>query len=140
MGITFTGHIVFVSGLFRSTAYDANIFEDTRHLHPQFPWEMNLGDGHFATVPRFFSPAQRIGGRQLRVEEQIYNKYLQLPRSRIEHMNTVLKNHAMFKHAVFRGHAKNLHVFVKVSGHAAAVEQRYRGDRYDGFGWWPHVG
>ena len=36
LGINFKGDIVFISGLHRSTAYDANIFEDTRHLHPQY--------------------------------------------------------------------------------------------------------
>ena len=98
---------------------------------------MNLGDGYFATVRNFYTPCQKIGGRLLLVWEQIYNKYLQLVRSRVEHVNTVFKNHAMFRN-VFRGYVRNLAVFVKISGHAAAAEQRSRGDRYAGYGWWKH--
>ena len=31
-------------------------FEDTHHKHPQFDWEMDIGDGHFGTCPNFFTP------------------------------------------------------------------------------------
>ena len=33
----------------RSTAYDAHIYEDTYFEYPQLPWELKIGDGHFAT-------------------------------------------------------------------------------------------
>mmetsp|Transcript_7073 Transcript_7073/g.12768 ORF Transcript_7073/g.12768 Transcript_7073/m.12768 type:complete len:301 (-) Transcript_7073:227-1129(-) len=97
LGINFKGEIVFMSGMHRSTAYDANIFEDTRHLHPQFDWEMNLGDGHFATVRNFNTPAQKTGGRELNDTEKLWNRMLQLVRARVEHLNTVVKAHQMFK-------------------------------------------
>jgi len=138
LGIDFKGNIVFMSGLHRSTAYDANIFEDTRHLHPQFDWEMNLADAHFATVPCTYTPAQRTGGRELNPTEKVWNKMVQLPRSRVEHINTVLKDHKMFKQK-YRGYVRNFWVFVKITGHATAVRIRHRAeDRYQGYGWWKH--
>ena len=33
-GITFTGQLVYASGLYRSTAYDSHIFDETSHEHP----------------------------------------------------------------------------------------------------------
>ena len=141
-GITLTGDLVFGSDLFRVNAYDANIFEDTRHLHPQLPHELNIGDGHFATCPAFSTPAQKTGGRQLTLREQIWNQWVQLVRSRVEHLNTVIKQHQMFKGEPYRGWMKNLACFVKVTLHATAVEIRKReerdGPRYAGYGWWPH--
>ena len=41
--------------------------------------------------------------------EQLWNSWLQLPRSRIEHLNTVIKNHAMFNGAPFRGWVQKSH-------------------------------
>lgn len=35
--ITFTGQLIFGSDLMRSTAYDAHIYQETEHLHPQLP-------------------------------------------------------------------------------------------------------
>ena len=141
-GITLTGDPVFGSDLFRVNAYDANIFEDTRHLHPQLPHELNIGDGHFATCPAFSTPAQKTGGRQLTLREQIWNQWVQLVRSRVEHLSTAIKQHQMFKGEPYRGWMKNLACFVKVTLHATAVEIRKReerdGPRYAGYGWWPH--
>lgn len=61
-------------------------------------------------------------------------------RARVEHLNTVLKQHTMFGGEPYRGWARNLAVFVKISLHASAVEVRMRGNidgpRYDGYG--PH--
>jgi len=143
IGITLTGDLVFGSDLFRVNAYDAHLFEDTRHLHPQLPHELNIGDGHFATCPGFSTPVQKIGGRQLTVAEAIYNKWLQLVRSRVEHLNTVVKQHQMFKGEPYRGWVKNLSCFVKITLHASAAEIRQRekkngAPRYAGYGWWPH--
>jgi len=142
IGITFTGQLVYASGLCRSTSYDAQIFYDTRHHHPQHPWEMNLGDGHFATCPGFFTPVQGTPGQVLTALETTWNEWLQLPRSRVEHINTVVKNHRMFKGEPFRGWVRNLKVFVNISLHGAAAELRNRairdGDRYAGYGPWAH--
>lgn len=142
VGVTFLGQIVFASGLMRSIAYDAHIYEDTYHLHPQFDWEMNIGDGHFATCHHFFTPEQKVGGRALSPIEDTWNEWLQLPRSRIEHLNSVIKSHAMFGGEPFRGWVRNLKAFVNISLHGAAlqmrVNQRLRGDRYAGFGPWAH--
>ena len=142
IGITFTGEIVFASGLFRNTGYDGNFYMDTYHLHAQHPWERNIGDGHFATCPRFDTPAQKINGRQLTPLELVWNNWLQLPRSRIEHLNRVVKAHAMFNGAPFRGWVENLAVFVKITCHVSAVEIRkrrqLRGPRYAPYGWWRH--
>ena len=55
------------------------------------------------------TPAQKIGGRMLTALEQLWNSWLQLPRSRIEHLNTVIKNHAMFNGAPFRGWVQKSH-------------------------------
>jgi hypothetical protein len=103
---------------------------------------MNIGDGHFATTPCFFTPAQATGGRVLSAEEVTWNEWLQLVRSRVEHINTVVKNHRMFKGEPYRGWVRNLKLFVRVSLHGAAAEIRSRahrdGDRYQGFGPWPH--
>ena len=126
-GITFTGHLVYASGLMRSTAYDASIFRDTTHEHPQFPWELNIGDGHFSTCANFFTPTQAIGGRQLSSQEVTWNEWLQLVRSRVEHLNTVVKNHRMFKGEPYRGWVRNLKVFVKISTHGAAAQLRASG-------------
>ena len=98
---------------------------------------MNLGDGHFATARNFHTPIQRRAGRHSEIWEQIHNKFLQLVRSRVEHLSTVFKNHAVLK-GVYRGFVINLAVFVKICAHGAAVEQRERGDRYAGYGWWKH--
>ena len=99
-------------------------------------------DGHFATCPAFSTPAQKTGGRQLTLREQIWNQWVQLVRSRVEHLNTVIKQHQMFKGEPYRGWMKNLACFVKVTLHATAVEIRKReerdGPRYAGYGWWPH--
>ena len=74
--------------------------------------------------------------------EQIWNQWVQLVRSRVEHLNTVIKQHQMFKGEPHRGWMKNLACFVKVTLHATAVEIRKReerdGPRYAGYGWWPH--
>jgi hypothetical protein len=143
LGITFTGELVFSSGLFRVNSFDARTFMDSRHLHPQLPFEQNIGDGHFSTCPSFSTPAQKIGGRNLCVHEQIWNKWLQLVRSRVEHLNTVVKQHRMFKGEPFRGWVRQLSLFVKITVHATAVELRQRAKRdekprYEGYGWWPH--
>ena len=143
IGITLTGDLVFGSDLFRVNAYDAHLFEDTRRLHPQLPHELNIGDGHFSTCPGFSTPVQKIGGRQLTVAEAIYNKWLQLVRSRVEHLNSVVKQHQMFKGEPYRGWMKNLSCFVKITLHASAAEIRQRekkngAPRYAGYGWWPH--
>ena len=113
-----------------------------RRRRPQLPHELNIGDGHFATCPAFSTPAQKTGGRQLTLREQIWNQWVQLVRSRVEHLNTVIKQHQMFKGEPYRGWMKNLACFVKVTLHATAVEIRKReerdGPRYAGYGWWPH--
>lgn len=74
--------------------------------------------------------------------EVTWNEWLQVVRSRVEHINTVIKNHRMFKGEPFRGWERNLKLFVKISLHGAAVELRARaqrdGDRYPGFGPYPH--
>ena len=139
---TFTVQLVFGSNLARSTAYDAHIYEETSHLHPQGPRELNIGDGHFATCRRFFTPVAATGGRVLTPKEVTWNEWVQLVRSRVEHLNTVLKNHRMFKGEPYRGWVRNLKLFVRISLHGAAAEIRARtrrdGDRYAGFGPWPH--
>ena len=98
---------------------------------------------NFAVCAQFDTPAQKIGGRMLTALEQLWNSWLQLPRSRIEHLNTVIKNHAMFNGAPFRGWVQNLAVFVKITLHVTAedIRQRrrvFREPRYAGFGWWKH--
>ena len=50
----------------------------------------------------FFTPTQTIGGRQLSTQEVTWNEWLQLVRSRVEHLNTVVKNHRMFKGEPYR--------------------------------------
>jgi hypothetical protein len=126
----------------RSTAYGASIFRDTKHEHPQFPWELNIGYGRFSTCAIFFTPTQAIGGRQLSTQEVTWNEWLQLVRSRVEHLNTVVKNHRMFKGEPYRGWVRNLQVLVKISTHGAAAQLRAsaatRHERYDGFGPWAH--
>lgn len=143
LGVTFTGHLVSYNGLHRPTAYDAHIFDDTTHLHPQHPSEMNIGDCHFSTCANFATPAPKPPGQHRSIQDQIWNNYLQLPRSRIETMNTVFKNHGMFKKGgVFRGQVNHLAVYAKITAHATAVELRVRreqdGPRYRPYGWWPH--
>lgn len=91
----------------------------------------------------FDTPPQRTNGRALTHLELLYFNILQHPRSRIEHINTVIKDHAMFKNRnVFRGHVDQLQLFVKISIHAAALvirDKRAQGFfRYPGFGWWSH--
>jgi len=142
IGITLTGEIVFGSSLFRATGYDAHFFFDTQHLHPQYLWERNIGDGHFSTCPQFDTPAKRVGGRNLTALEHIWNNWLQLVRARIEHLNSVVKNHRMFAGEQFRGWVRQLAVFVKITLHATAVELRSRrkkrGYRYEPYGYWAH--
>jgi len=102
IGTTFTGQIVYASSFQRSTAYVSHIFEDTHHKHPQFDWEMNIGDGHFGTCPNFFTPIRKKhGGRLLTAQITTWNECIQLPRARIEHINAVVKNHRMFKVNLF---------------------------------------
>ena len=75
-------------------------------------------------------------------QEVTWNEWLQLVRSRVEHLSTVVKNHRMFKGEPYRGWVRNLKVFVKISTHGAATQLRAsvatRHDRYDGFGPWAH--
>ena len=122
--VTFTGELVYASEFLRSTSYDAHSFIDTRHMHPQFRWERNLGDGHFACVPRFFTPIQKIGGRTLNAEEEDWNETLQLPRSRVKHINDVIKNHRLFKGEPYRGWIQNYALFVKIVNHDACDGRR----------------
>jgi len=78
----------------------------------------------------------------------MWNEWLKLVRSRVEHINTVIKNHRMFKNyrmfkgEPYRGWVRNLKIFVRISLHGAAAELRHRaqrdGDRYPGFGPWAH--
>ena len=143
LGITFTGMLVFYSGLHRSTAYDSHIFQDTGHLHPQHHFEMNIGDVHFRNCSNFATPPVKPTGGHHSPADLVFMQYLQLVRSRIETLNTVFKRHGMFKKgAIFRGHVVNLAVFVKITAHGTAVElrerQQLRGPRHTGFGWWAH--
>ena len=142
IAITMTGELVYASGLFRVNSYDCHTYLDTRHLHPQQPFERHVGDGHFRTCPQFDTPCQKDGGRMLVDYELIWNKWLQLVRSRVEHLNTVVKNHKMFSGEPFRGWVRNLALFTKITVHATAVELRSRrdrdGPRYPGYGWWAH--
>ena len=108
----------------RSTAYEAHIYEDTYFEHPQLSWEVNIGDGHFATCPSFFTLIQATNGHVLTVLETTWNEWIQLVRPRVEHINTVIKNHRMFKGEPYRGYVRNLRVFVKVSCHGAAAQLR----------------
>lgn len=94
--VALTGQLVYASGLMRSTAYDAHIYLDTLHEHPQYPWELNVGDGHFPTCPCFSTPIKNTNGHVLTPLETTWNEWLQLVRSRVEHVNTVIKNHRMF--------------------------------------------
>jgi hypothetical protein len=112
------------SGLMRSAAYDASVFRDTKHEQPQFPWELNIGDGHCSTCANFFTSTQAIGGRQLSTQEATWHEWLQCMRLRVEHLSTVVKNHRMFKGESFRGWLRNLKVLVKISTHGAAVQLR----------------
>ena len=140
--VTMTGQLVYGSGLMRSTAYDAHIYFDTVHEHPQHSWELNIGDGHFSTCPAFFTPIKNQQGQVLTPQEVTWNEWLQLVRSRVEHVNTVIKNHRMFKGEPFRGYIRNLKVFVNVSLHGAAAQLRAdelgMGARYTGYGPWAH--
>ena len=93
LGITFTGMLVFYSGLHRSTAYDSHIFQDTGHLHPQHHFEMNIGDVHFRNCSNFATlPVKPTGGHHSPAD-LVFMQYLQLVRSRIETLNTVFKRH-----------------------------------------------
>ena len=140
VGVTFTGEVVYCGSLIRSASFDARSFPDESHFHPQFDWERNIGDGHYSCLEKFFTPCKKTQGRQFTIREKIWNARVQLVRSRIEHLNSVLKNHRMLRGDPYRGWATNLAVFVKISMHAAAVEIRTRdlrdGPRYDGYG--PH--
>lgn len=143
LGITFTGHLVFYSGLHRSTAYDSHIFQDTDHLHPRFQNEMSIGDVHFRNCRNFATPPVKPPGGHLTTADLVFLQYIQLVRSRIETHNTVFKRHGMFKiGTVFRGHVTNLAAFVKISAHGTAVELRVRermgNMRHEGYGWWSH--
>ena len=60
IGITFTGEIVFAGELLRSTSYDARTFCDEGHFHPQYDWEYNIGDCHYACVENFFTPCAKV--------------------------------------------------------------------------------
>jgi hypothetical protein len=127
----------------RSTAYDAHIYEDTYFEYPQLPWELNIGDGHFATCPSFFTPIQATNGHVLTVLETTWNDWIQLVRSRVEHINMAIKNHRMFKGEPYRGYVRNLRVFVKVLCHGAAAHLRAdeaaTGPRFNGYGPWAHA-
>ena len=75
----------------------------------------------FSTCANFFTPTQAIGGRQLSTQEVTWNEWLQLLRSRVEHLSTLVKNNRMFKGKPYRGWVQNLKVFVKISTHGAAA-------------------
>ena len=67
---------------------------------------------------------------------------MKLVRSRVERLNTVVKNHWMFKREPYRDWARNFKVLLKISTHGAAAQQQAsaatRLARYDGFGPWAH--
>ena len=111
----------------RSYCLRCTYLRGTYHLHPQFDWEMNIGDGHFATCHHFFTPEQKVGGRALSPIEDTWNEWLQLPRSRIEHLNSVIKSHAMFSGEPYRGWVQNLKAFVNISLNGAALQMLISG-------------
>lgn len=136
-GITFTGQLVYGSNLLRSTSYDAHTFNDTSFLHPRRDWEMSIGDNHFKTCPRFMCPFAANG--PLSREQTLFNELIQLARSRVEHLNTAIKNSPLFK-TPYRGHVHTLQALVTVSLHITALKQRLAGERYAGYGPWNHDG
>ena len=118
---------VLANGLMRSIAYDSltmiiftRIYIISTH---SLIWEI-IGDGHFATCLHFFYTWAKVYGRAFAPLEDMWNKWLQLPRSRIEHLNSVIKSHAMFSGDPYRGWVRNLKAFVNISLHGAALEMR----------------
>ena len=108
VGVTFTGEVVYCGSLIRSASFDARSFPDESHFHPQFDWERNIGDGHYSCLEKFFTPCKKTQGRQFTIREKLWNARVQLVRSRIEHLNSVLKNHIMFRGDPYRGSSVNV--------------------------------
>ena len=121
----------------RFTAYDTHIFEDTRYLHPQFNWELYVGDGHFSICPRFHTSVPAIADRLLTPQSPLgMSGYM--PLARIKNISSLIKGHRMFNGVPYRGKLFFFRVFVNITLHATAAELRARGNRYEGFRPWPH--
>ena len=121
----------------RFTAYDTHIFEDTRYLHPQFNWELYVGDGHFSICPRFHTSVPAIADRLLTPQESNWNEWIHASGSYQEHQQLnqgapYVQWSAVSRSVIF------FRVFVNITLHATAAELRARGNRYEVFRPWPH--
>jgi len=63
--VIFTGELVYASEFLRSASYDAHSVIDTRHMHPQFRWERNLGDVILLVFPASLLRSKKSGGALL---------------------------------------------------------------------------
>lgn len=138
IAIDFMGHIVYsCPEQLHSTAFDAHTMLDVRHDFPVEDGELFIGDCHFSTFPNCITPIKKPPQGNLTGEELQWNACIQLVRARIEHVNSVIKGHAMFKQA-FRGTCTRLNELTNITLHATAVLQNLRPPRYAGYGPLPH--
>jgi len=130
---SFLGTICLVTGRHNGTMSDKEIWERTSAEHPCLFGEWVLADGVYSGIPHMLTPAENdVTGQAIR-----YNRTLSHYRARIEHINHLIKHHAMLNGTV---HCKDVEVlaaafYVTVS--LTNVELK-RYPRYWPYGPWSH--
>jgi len=130
--VDFLGNFLLVTG--PHVAYDGHIFNYTTNLHPMYPWELWLGDGHYIGLPTVISPYRR--DHPLTEGEVKYNLIHSFYRSRVEQSIHRIKFHNIFSN-VYRGSWEVLDWAMKIVVHTTQVENRLR-PKYALFGPWYH--
>ena len=75
----------------------------------------------------------RMGGRNLSLEKQRFNKTVQHYRGRVEH----LIGQVVALCTAWRGSFTLLAAVMKIAAHMVGLQERMKGPRYDVFGPWP---
>ena len=134
-GITFTGVIVWFTGLHIGTINDNDILN--ANPPPMLPWEWGLADGAFKDCDHILVKFIQPDGGLLTVAEVIWNSIFNYWRVRVEHIIGDVKNHDMFV-VPFRGSYALLQCCVRMTVHLTNIKLKMALPRYDTMGPWGH--
>ena len=136
IGIDFLGRIVLFSGLHFGTSYDGHIWDWTSAKHRMENWEYFLGDGHYTACEDIVSPPQQPPHGHMSDTDYLMCVLIQHYRARIEHINSVIKSHEVFK-TPFRGCFELLNSICHVTAHISNIGL-HEDLRYPLVGPWAH--
>ena len=135
LGITFTGVIVWYTGMHVGTMNDQLIYD--QYPPPLLPWEWGIGDGAFKRswhiLVKFTKPTDGVLCREM-VE---WNAGFNYWRLRVEHIIGEVKQPAALR-GVFRGSYALLQCVVDMTVHLTNVKLKMALPRYETVGPWRH--